>query len=199
MFWVCWFFVLFFTSGKLVWGVLACSMCADSVCARSVGKCQCPAVVAAAGRDSAGVGLESYLCLSPISELTHATAPLQLSGRGPSFAPLPCAWLLLSLLLPGSRGVQGTGLREGGRLGGAASAPGTRSSPGCACPCPRRAGAGAGAGPFLLGSSSGSRRSPARLGRAARCQSRPSPLPSDHGGGTPQLVHSLDPRLFLHE
>ena len=46
-------FVFFFTSGKLVWGILACSMCAGLVCARSAWKVFVlgwrPAVAAPAG------------------------------------------------------------------------------------------------------------------------------------------------------
>lgn len=112
-------FVLFFTSGKLVWGVLACSMCADSVCARSVGKCRCPAVGCSCGSGQGQCRRWSRIVPLPPSHFKayprHCSSPA-LWTRTFICTP-PLCWVttfIASAGLPGCSGDRFAGGREAG-------------------------------------------------------------------------------------
>lgn len=109
------------TSGKFVWGILACRMCADSVCTEAA------RLAATAGTGPwhwCGRGQETCPLSLPVSQLLKA-CPSHCSPATPwtrtfIHGTLLCTGLLhrscRSLPCEDSQDFQGTGLQEGGRL-----------------------------------------------------------------------------------
>lgn len=73
------------TSGKLLWGMLACRMCADSMCAEAARKARLPQQAQVCGTGMHGNRRAAhFLCLSPSSsKLAQAPPPLPPTSQGP--------------------------------------------------------------------------------------------------------------------
>lgn len=130
------------TSGKLVWGILACRMCADSMCAEAAQKARLPHL---RHRSVALVwkGQESCPLSLPVSQLlqacpTHCSPPT-LWRRTFIHGTLPCTGLLHcscgSLPCQDSQDFQGAGLQEAARRGECRGV-GTHNSRIIPWPCP---------------------------------------------------------------
>lgn len=180
-----------------------------------LGRCWCSAGGSCRGRSSAAPGVEggrgsAGFCPKPLCLSPSLPKPLLLSSsldEDLHSCRSPLRWVTTSSFLrvaapqAGLMGFSGNRF-AGGREQQVPQVPTRATVPSQPCPGGLRSGrrrAGSwGSPPHPPGA--GSCLSPSSLGpTTCALWEPPLPFPSDHRRGTPQLVHSLDPCLFLHE
>lgn len=211
------------TSGKLVWGILACRMCADSMGAEAARKARLPQQAQLCGTGVEGDRRAAcFLCLSHSSQsLPKPLHPFHSLDKDLYAWQAALHWvtssLLRSLLCQDSQDFQGAGVQEGVGLGKCwgVCAPNSRVLfHGPAPAWPIAAHLCMSLSPWavlgrvrphlrespLLSPPRSFSPFPTSLGRDGRATlpvlSGSLLPPSDHRGGTPQLVHSLGPVCF---
>lgn len=209
------------TSGKFLWGILACRMCADSMCAEAARKARLPQQAQVCGTGVEGDRRAArFLCLSPSSSKLAHYSPPTCWTRTFIHGMLSCTGLLHcfcgSLSCQDSQDFQGAGLQEAARLGECWGV-GTHNSRIIPWPClsvahrrpPLHVLVPAGCARVRQAAPLGEPLAvpprsflpfPTSLGRDGGATlpvlSGSHLPPSDHRCRTPQLVHSLGPVCF---